>query len=135
MNRTWMVAVVMVTAMEAQPGLHKPQANALVTVFTYDGAGVPWDVMARARRVATAAFARAGIEVKWVWGERLEEPRHRRRGGRRNSPLADFYIDAHAAVGRLALLTLDTERYRNYFPKVAIPSPTKMSGRLPVKSG
>ena len=60
---------------------------------------------------------------------------YRRRGGLRSSPLPDFYIGAHAAVGGLALLTRDSERYRNYFPKVAILSPTKMSGRLPVKCG
>jgi len=54
---------------------------------------------------------------------------YRRRGGPRNSALPDFHIGAHAAVGGLALLTRDTERYRSYFPKLAILSPTKTSGR------
>ncbi|MGA9626266.1 MAG: hypothetical protein WBQ65_17470 [Bryobacteraceae bacterium] len=31
--------------------------------------------MMRAQRVATAAFAAAGIELRWVKGQRLEEPR------------------------------------------------------------
>jgi hypothetical protein len=47
----------------------------LVTVFTYDRTGVPWAVLARAERVATAAFAAVGVEVRWVKGQRLEAPR------------------------------------------------------------
>lgn len=50
---------------------------------------------------------------------------YRRRGGLRNSPLPDFYIGAHAAIGRLALLTRDAARYRSYFPKVEIFAPAK----------
>jgi len=48
---------------------------------------------------------------------------YRRRGGVRSSPLPDFYIGAHAAVGRLALLTRDAVRYRSYFPKLEILAP------------
>jgi len=50
---------------------------------------------------------------------------YRRRGGSRTSPLPDFYIGAHAAVGRLALLTRDASRYRSYFPTIEILAPTK----------
>jgi predicted nucleic acid-binding protein len=50
---------------------------------------------------------------------------YRRRRGSRTSPLPDFYIGAHAAVERLALLTRDAARYRSYFPKVEILAPTK----------
>jgi predicted nucleic acid-binding protein len=50
---------------------------------------------------------------------------YRRRGGSRTSPLPDFYIGAHAAIGRLALLTRDAARYRSYYPKVEILAPTK----------
>jgi len=49
---------------------------------------------------------------------------YRRRGGARTSPLPDFYIGAHAAIGQLALLTRDTARYRSYFPKTVILAPT-----------
>ncbi|HEX7362466.1 MAG TPA: type II toxin-antitoxin system VapC family toxin [Bryobacteraceae bacterium] len=49
--------------------------------------------------------------------------RYRRSGGLRNSPLPDFYIGAHAAVARLALLTRDPRRYRSYFPKLEILAP------------
>ena len=48
---------------------------------------------------------------------------YRRRGGARHPPLPDFYIVAHAAIGKLALLTRDQGRYRNYFPNVAILAP------------
>lgn len=50
---------------------------------------------------------------------------YRRRGGARSSPFPDFYIGAHAAVGRLALLTRNPARYRSYFPKVEILAPAK----------
>jgi predicted nucleic acid-binding protein len=54
--------------------------------------------------------------------------RYRRRGGLRTSPLPDFYIGAHAAIGQLALLTRDAARYGSYFPTVEILAPAK--GRL-----
>jgi predicted nucleic acid-binding protein len=50
---------------------------------------------------------------------------YRRRGGLRASPLPDFYIGAHAAIGGLAILTRDANRYRSYFPKVEMLAPTK----------
>jgi predicted nucleic acid-binding protein len=48
---------------------------------------------------------------------------YRRRGGRRSTPLADFYIGAHAAVAGLRLLTRDSRRYRTYFPTVELIAP------------
>ena len=75
MNRAWMVASAMVAAMVAQAEPLDPPTNALVTVFTYDRAIIPAVVMARAKWVATAAFATAGIEVRWVEGTRLGEVR------------------------------------------------------------
>jgi predicted nucleic acid-binding protein len=48
---------------------------------------------------------------------------YRRRGGARGSPLPDFYIGAHAAVEKLALLTRDPARYRHYFPTVPLTCP------------
>ena len=47
----------------------------------------------------------------------------RRSGGKRGSPLPDFYIGAHAAILGFALLTRDTNRYKTYFPKLALISP------------
>jgi predicted nucleic acid-binding protein len=47
----------------------------------------------------------------------------RRKGGQRRSPLPDFYIGAHALVGRMTLLTRDARRYRTYFPALRIVAP------------
>ena len=49
--------------------------------------------------------------------------RYRRRGGQRRSPLPDFYIGAHALVGRMTLLTRDARRYRTCFPALRIVAP------------
>jgi predicted nucleic acid-binding protein len=49
--------------------------------------------------------------------------RYRRRGGRRTSPLPDFYIGAHAAVAGFRVLTRDSRRYRTYFPTVDLMAP------------
>ena len=49
--------------------------------------------------------------------------RYRRAGGRRSSPLPDFYIGAHAQTQGMALLTRDPRRYRTYFPSVQLIGP------------
>ena len=48
---------------------------------------------------------------------------YRARGGTRTSPLADFYIGAHAAVAGYELLTRDAARYRTSFPRLSIIAP------------
>lgn len=48
---------------------------------------------------------------------------YRRRGGSRATPLPDFYIGAHAAIERFAVLTRDPVRYRTYFPRVEVLAP------------
>lgn len=49
---------------------------------------------------------------------------YRRNGGKRSSPMPDFYIGAHAAVAGYRLLTRDPKRYRTYFPTVRLIAPT-----------
>jgi len=84
MNRAWMVTMAVAAAMETQAASPKPRVDALVTVFTYNLAAVPRNVMTRAKRVATAAFAAAGIEVRWVEGKHLGEQREVASGEMRN---------------------------------------------------
>jgi predicted nucleic acid-binding protein len=48
---------------------------------------------------------------------------YRRRGGKRSSPLPDFYIGAHAAIAGYRLLTRDGTRYQTYFPTVELLAP------------
>lgn len=49
--------------------------------------------------------------------------RYRREGGAKQNVLADFFIGAHAAVQRCAILTRDVRRYRSYFPTVDLVTP------------
>ena len=49
--------------------------------------------------------------------------RYRRGGGTRRAPLPDFYVGAHAAVAKMALLTRDPKRYRTYFPTLQLLAP------------
>jgi predicted nucleic acid-binding protein len=48
---------------------------------------------------------------------------YRRRGGRKNSTLPDFFVGAHAAVAGIPLLTRDVARYRTYFPRLKLIAP------------
>jgi hypothetical protein len=48
---------------------------------------------------------------------------YRKRGGSKRSPMPDFYVGAHAVVGRMELLTRDATRYRTYFPGLSLIAP------------
>ena len=50
--------------------------------------------------------------------------RYRRCGGPRRSPLPDFFIGAHAAVEKMPLITRDPKRYKTYFPRLVLISPS-----------
>jgi predicted nucleic acid-binding protein len=49
---------------------------------------------------------------------------YRKRSGVRRSPLPDFFIGAHASIARYSLLTRDAARYRTYFPKLPLITPS-----------
>ena len=48
---------------------------------------------------------------------------YRRRGGKKTSVLADFFVGAHAAVLGCPLLTRDPRPYATYFPTVPLITP------------
>jgi predicted nucleic acid-binding protein len=75
------------------------------------------------------SFARLTLpwEAAFVAGKAYR--RYRSRGGAKRSPLPDFYIGAHAAVENLTLLTRDTRRYREYFPKLRLVTPDRREDR------
>lgn len=52
---------------------------------------------------------------------------YKRRGGARRSVMPDFYVGAHALIGRMQLLTRDAARYRTYFPALKIIAPRRGS--------
>lgn len=73
-------------------------------------------------------IAQAGIEILpipraalFLAGKAFAQ--YRKSGGTRTGVLPDFFIGAHAAVGRLPLLTRDEGRYRTYFPKLELVVP------------
>jgi predicted nucleic acid-binding protein len=50
--------------------------------------------------------------------------RYRQSGGAREQMLADFIIGAHAVVLGCGILTRDARRYRSYFPRVPLVTPS-----------
>ncbi len=49
--------------------------------------------------------------------------RYRRKGGKKQNVLADFFIGAQAAVLGCPILTRDARRYQTYFPSVSLIVP------------
>ena len=72
---------------------------------------------------ALADFAREPLpyEAGFLTGKAFLA--YRKRGGTKRSPMPDFYVGAHAVVGRMTLLTRDAARYRTYFPALKIIAP------------
>jgi len=60
-------------------------------------------------------------EAAFLAGKILAQ--YRRRGGKRNAPLPDFFIGAHAAVAGYTLLTRNARHYRRNFPKLKLIAP------------
>jgi predicted nucleic acid-binding protein len=66
-------------------------------------------------------FRRVPKHALFLAGRAFE--RYRRTGGTRTGVLPDFFIDAHAFVARVPLVTRDVGRYRRYFPDVELIAP------------
>lgn len=127
-------------------------SNVLLDLFTEDPRWSGWsgDALAAARDdglLVVNPIVYAEVSVRFTRVEELDEAlpaadflreelpypagflagkayaRYRGRGGAKRSPIADFYIGAHAAVCGYRLLTRDSARYRAYFPKLGLISP------------
>lgn len=57
---------------------------------------------------------------------------YRKSGGRKERPLPDFFIGAHAAVCGYHIITRDTAGYRTYFPMVELVTPETHTFRKPL---
>jgi len=128
-------------------------SSVLLDIFSNDPAWVEWSLDSLERAYADGTvflnpvvysevsirFSRieelesALNECGLVWSEIPREAlflagkvyrEYRKAGGRRTSPLPDFYIGAHAAVSGLVLLTRDPERVRKNFPNLRLACPT-----------
>jgi predicted nucleic acid-binding protein len=75
------------------------------------------------RELPEDAFIRENIPWAAAFLAGKAYVKYRSLGGRRRSPLPDFFIGAHAAVAGLRLLTRDVSRYRTYFPTVELIVP------------
>ena len=74
------------------------------------------------------AIAQLGIKVLEIPREALFLTgkiflKYRRNKGRKNSPLPDFFIGAHAAVSRFTLVTRDVAKYTTYYPRIDLVRP------------
>jgi predicted nucleic acid-binding protein len=127
-------------------------SNVLLDIFTEDPRWFQWSAKALTRAANRAVLAvnpiiYAEVSVGFEQIEDLEEAlpsayfhrlalpweagflagkcyvRYRRAGGRKRSPMPDFYVGAHAAVMGFELLTRDSARYRTYFPRLQLLSP------------
>ena len=128
-------------------------ANVLLDILTADPAWLPWSAseLQKARTngavivnpIICAEIAPA-FDCNWQRLDRWLRPgsfyreslpfeasviaaaahaAYRSRGGKRHTPLPDFYIGAHAEAAGHVLLTRDAARYLTYFPKVSLIAP------------
>ena len=75
------------------------------------------------RALGGAAVRRLALPYKAAWLAARAFAAYRKRGGKRSSPLPDFFIGAHAQVEGLTVLTRDWKRYKTYFPAVQLVAP------------
>ena len=98
-------------ALAVNPIIYAEVAAAYKTVKAFERALIAWPLEQLALPYAAA------------WPASQAFLRYRREGGKRQTPMPDFYIGAHALVEGHIILTRDVARYRTYFPKVPLITP------------
>lgn len=73
--------------------------------------------------LAAVGVRRLPLPYRAAWPAARAFAAYRKRGGKRSTPLPDFFIGAHALVEGLTLLTRDARRYRTYFPDLRLIAP------------
>jgi predicted nucleic acid-binding protein len=95
----------------------------LINPIIYAEISVGYDQIEKVDALLPAVLYREPIAYEAAFLAAKAYQIYRRRGGQRLSPLPDFFIGAHAAVGRHDLITRDPRHYRTYFPTVRIIAP------------
>jgi hypothetical protein len=72
-------------------------------------------------RNANIKYLQVTQEVCYLAGMAFKQ--YRKNGGKKVLPLPDFFIGAHAFVGKMHLLTRDKKSYKTYFPQVDLIAP------------
>jgi predicted nucleic acid-binding protein len=75
------------------------------------------------RWLAPGLFERLPLPYPAGWIAAQAFLKYRRSGGKKSSPLPDFFIGAHAEVVGYTLVTRDPGRFRTYFPQVGLICP------------
>lgn len=70
-----------------------------------------------------STFKRLPLPYSAGWLAAQAFIRYRRGGGKKSSPLPDFFIGAHAEAENLTIVTRDQARFRTYFPTVNLIAP------------
>ena len=99
------------------------EAVLVINPLIYAEVSIGYDRIERLETALADAFRRDPLPWEAAFLASKCFARYRRRGGDRRSPLPDFYIGAHAAVGGFRLLTRDASRYQSYFPTVPVIHP------------
>jgi hypothetical protein len=98
-----------------------------INPLVYAEASVAFEEEAEFRTLILAAgFRQLALPYSAAFVAGKAHLEYRRRGGKRTSPLPDFYIGAHAAVMGIVLMTRDPQRYRSYFPTLRMITPEGM---------
>jgi predicted nucleic acid-binding protein len=108
---------------EAQLAEALDRAETLINPIIYAEISIAFERIEELERALPDKLKREALpwEAAFLAGKCILE--YRRPGGRKRSPLPDFYIGGHAAVTGRALLTRDPRRYRSLFPRLQLISP------------